>query len=92
MDQRLKGSPISTWHGIDFTTQLGDRAILCRLAPETLIYLRDRFAPGLRDSPLGLFRRLWDEVMTVAVWKETQGAFETDGTMHLLVEDAKQAL
>ena len=45
------------------------------------------FAPGLIDSPLRLFKQLFDEVMTVAAWKHMQNVFEADGSICLLVED-----
>ena len=78
-------------HGIEFNALLADQVHTCKLAPEALAFLRDRFAPSVSDSPLALFKRLFDEVMTVVVWKQGQGLYETDGSLHLRVEDVRQA-
>jgi hypothetical protein len=87
----MAGRAVATLHGIEFKVLLADYVRVCKLAPETLALLRDRFAPGVVDSPLALFKRLFDEVMTVAAWKHERGMFEADGSIYLLVADVLQA-
>jgi hypothetical protein len=92
MDQRLTGTILWTLDGIDFTTWLGERPVRCRLTLEALDWLRARCAPGFRGSHLILFHRIFDEVMTIATWKELQGTLEADGSLLLTAADAQSAL
>lgn len=92
MEWRLTHPPVATLHGITFTVSADQHAVKCLLAPEALSFLQHHLAPGVQASPVGLFKRFFDDIMVIAAWKHAQNAFEADGSLRLMVDDAKRAL
>lgn len=87
MDQRVKGSPIAYLHGVEFHLD-APAHIQCHILPETLAFLRDRFASGLKGSFVELFHRLREPILQLTATKLEAGRFEPNGWLCLRVDDA----
>ncbi|MBI1212748.1 MAG: DUF1488 family protein [Alphaproteobacteria bacterium] len=92
MDQRIKGSPVDSLHGVTFNALIADKTVGCHVLPEALAYLRQNFAPQLHASPLRIFTALSGEILLIAIHKFQQAEFEPDGSICIRVADAMNVL
>jgi hypothetical protein len=89
MDQRITGSPVADLHGVKFRVDLHPH-VQCHILPETLAFLRDRFANGLTGSFIKLFHQLREQILRLAMFKLAAGRLESNGWLCLKIEDAIQ--
>ena len=89
MDQRITGSPVAYPHGVEFRVDSHPH-VQCHILPETLAFLRDRFANGLTGSFIKLFHQLREQILRLATFKLASGRLEPNGWLCLRIEDAIQ--